>query len=182
MTKHQSNAAKSLAHSESNLPTTITRVFIADLQLDPRNPRVHSERQINQLAKGIKSFGFLWPVMIPGELLGRYLNRAPEHLEFDYAPQGKPSLRTKLPRTSVRFNVSHSHGVALLAFTVGRQVGVGVGSKSRRPGDRRALLFPSRGHGIIVLAAVVARRRIVSLQDAQGGIRQSKKRRIEHPS
>ena len=52
------------------------------------------------------------------------MNRAPEHLEFDYAPQGKPTLRTELPHTSVRFNVSHSHGVALLAFTVGRQVGV----------------------------------------------------------
>ena len=58
------------------------------------------------------------------ELLGRYVNRAPEHLEFDYAPQGKPTLHTELPHTSVRFNVSHSHGMALLAFTVGRQVGV----------------------------------------------------------
>jgi uncharacterized protein YbcV (DUF1398 family) len=58
------------------------------------------------------------------ELLGRYLNRAPEHLEFDHAPQGKPTLHTELPHASVRFNVSHSHGMALLAFTVGRQVGV----------------------------------------------------------
>ena len=58
------------------------------------------------------------------ELLGRYVNSAPERLEFDYASQGKPSLRTELPRTAVRFNVSHSHGMALLAFSVGRQVGV----------------------------------------------------------
>ena len=66
MTNHQSKAAKSLARPESNLPTTITQASIADLKLDPRNPRVHSERQINQLAKSIKSFGFLWPIMIDG--------------------------------------------------------------------------------------------------------------------
>ncbi|MGC1648310.1 MAG: ParB/RepB/Spo0J family partition protein [Candidatus Sulfotelmatobacter sp.] len=56
-----------LARSELNLPTTITRIPIGDLKLDPRNPRVHSERQIEQLAKSIKSFGFLWPVMIDGK-------------------------------------------------------------------------------------------------------------------
>ena len=54
------------APSDSNLPTTITRVLIGDLKLDPRNPRVHSERQIEQLAKSIQSFGFVWPVMIDG--------------------------------------------------------------------------------------------------------------------
>jgi DNA modification methylase len=49
-----------------HLPVTIIRVPIADLKIDPRNPRVHSERQIGQLAKSIKNFGFLWPVMIDG--------------------------------------------------------------------------------------------------------------------
>lgn len=51
---------------EQSLPTAIIRVPIADLKLDPKNPRVHSERQIEQLAKSIDSFGFLWPVMIDG--------------------------------------------------------------------------------------------------------------------
>ena len=60
----QSKAGTRAANAESNLPTTITRVSIADLKLDPRNPRLHSERQISLLAKSIKSFGFLWPVMI----------------------------------------------------------------------------------------------------------------------
>ncbi len=57
------------------------------------------------------------------ELLGRYLNRAPTHLEFDYGPRGKPTLRGE---PSVQFNVSHSHGMALLAFAIGRQLGVDV--------------------------------------------------------
>ena len=60
------------------------------------------------------------------ELLGGYVNLAPGHLEFDYGPQGKPTLRTALPQQSVQFNVSHSHGVALLAFSVGRRLGVDV--------------------------------------------------------
>lgn len=66
------------------------------------------------------------------ELLGRYLGRLPAQIEFDYGPQGKPRLRPELskekesPKTSVQFNVSHSHGVALLAFAIARQVGVDV--------------------------------------------------------
>jgi 4'-phosphopantetheinyl transferase len=60
------------------------------------------------------------------ELLGRYLNRGPSELEFDYGAQGKPALRGGSSPNSVQFNVSHSHGVALFAFAVGRQVGVDV--------------------------------------------------------
>jgi 4'-phosphopantetheinyl transferase len=60
------------------------------------------------------------------ELLGRYLNRAAAHLKFDYGAQGKPALRSQSSQKSVQFNVSHSHGMALLAFALGRQVGVDV--------------------------------------------------------
>jgi 4'-phosphopantetheinyl transferase len=60
------------------------------------------------------------------ELLGRYLKRAAADLEFEYGPQGKPALSTKSSQESVHFNVSHSHGIALLAFTVGRELGVDV--------------------------------------------------------
>jgi 4'-phosphopantetheinyl transferase len=58
------------------------------------------------------------------ELLGRYLNRSPADIEFDYGHRGKPSLRTEAFGRPVRFNVSHSHGLALLAFAMGRQLGV----------------------------------------------------------
>jgi 4'-phosphopantetheinyl transferase len=60
------------------------------------------------------------------ELLGRYVNRAPGQLEFDYGPQGKPSLRTDVRPKWAQFNVSHSQGIALLAFSVGRNLGVDV--------------------------------------------------------
>ncbi len=37
---------------------------IDELLLDPRNPRVHSARQISQIARSIEAFGFLVPVLI----------------------------------------------------------------------------------------------------------------------
>jgi DNA modification methylase len=37
---------------------------IASLRLDPKNPRLHSEKQVLQIARSIKAFGFNVPVLI----------------------------------------------------------------------------------------------------------------------
>ncbi len=37
---------------------------IAALRLDPKNPRLHSEKQVQQIAKSIEAFGFNVPVLI----------------------------------------------------------------------------------------------------------------------
>ena len=37
-------------------------------------------------------------------------------------PHGKPALATDTGRAALRFNVSHSHGLALYAITGGREV------------------------------------------------------------
>ena len=37
---------------------------VGDLALDPRNPRQHSQRQVNQIADSIREFGFVMPVVI----------------------------------------------------------------------------------------------------------------------
>jgi hypothetical protein len=37
---------------------------VADLTLDSRNPRQHSQRQINQIADSIREFGFIAPIVI----------------------------------------------------------------------------------------------------------------------
>ena len=47
-------------------PTEIVYRPIAELKLDPMNPRVHSPRQIRQIARSIESFGFNVPVLIDG--------------------------------------------------------------------------------------------------------------------
>jgi len=44
----------------------VTRVPVEVLNLDPGNPRHHSEKQIRQIAQSIKSFGFNVPVLIDG--------------------------------------------------------------------------------------------------------------------
>jgi 4'-phosphopantetheinyl transferase len=57
-------------------------------------------------------------------ILGRYLRTAPEQLSFRYSPYGKPALAPEFSGEMIHFNVSHSHGLALYAFTRGREVGI----------------------------------------------------------
>lgn len=56
-------------------------------------------------------------------LLGRYAGCTPEQVEFCYGSQGKPALAG---RTDVQFNVAHSHGAGLFAFTIGAPIGVDI--------------------------------------------------------
>lgn len=56
-------------------------------------------------------------------LLSGYLKVRPEALSFGYSAYGKPFL-TSPPGGDLRFNVSHSHGLALLAFARERDLGI----------------------------------------------------------
>jgi len=62
------------------------------------------------------------------QLLGRYLGRGPEDFEFGYGPYGKPYLEAKQGLPPIRFNLSHSSGKAVFAFTSGSEVGVDLES------------------------------------------------------
>jgi 4'-phosphopantetheinyl transferase len=55
------------------------------------------------------------------ELLGTYLQRPPQSLEFRTGPYGKLSLAE---RADVRFNLTHSYGLALYAFAMNRELGI----------------------------------------------------------
>jgi ParB-like nuclease domain len=46
---------------------TIRYLPVDSLRLDPLNPRVHSEKQIQQIAKSIRNFGFNVPILIDHE-------------------------------------------------------------------------------------------------------------------
>jgi 4'-phosphopantetheinyl transferase len=59
-------------------------------------------------------------------LLGRYLDRDPRELRFVSGPHGKPALRREEASEDLRFNMSHSGGLALYSVTVGREVGVDI--------------------------------------------------------
>jgi 4'-phosphopantetheinyl transferase len=56
-------------------------------------------------------------------LLGRYLDTDPAGIRFAYGEKGKPSLADPAP---IRFNASHSGGLALYALTLGCEIGVDV--------------------------------------------------------
>lgn len=58
-------------------------------------------------------------------ILGTYLRRPPESLEFSEGPMGKPSLVAE-QRDGLEFNLSHSGEVVLLAAARERPVGVDI--------------------------------------------------------
>ena len=60
------------------------------------------------------------------DVLARYLGEAPAALRFAYGDQGKPALVAPSGAAALRFNLSHSGGLALCAVARGRDVGVDV--------------------------------------------------------
>jgi 4'-phosphopantetheinyl transferase len=57
-------------------------------------------------------------------ILGNYTNVEPGHLEFCSGPYGKLALTQTSSRYALHFNLSHSHGLALYAFTRDQEVGI----------------------------------------------------------
>ena len=59
------------------------------------------------------------------DILGRYLRCAPNSLKFSYNSAGKPALAIEADNHELRFNLSHSDGIALYAVSM-REVGIDV--------------------------------------------------------
>jgi 4'-phosphopantetheinyl transferase len=57
-------------------------------------------------------------------ILSRYLGTEPCQLRFSYSRYGKPGLAEEAGRQQVQFNLSHSNGLALYAFSERRAIGV----------------------------------------------------------
>lgn len=103
--------------------------------LDQPTPRVQSLRRILAADEQARADRFYFEkgrvrfIVARGLLrmiLGRYLDREPSQLRFDYSPYGKPALASESGGETLRFNVSHSHGLALYAVTRGREIGIDV--------------------------------------------------------
>jgi 4'-phosphopantetheinyl transferase len=60
------------------------------------------------------------------QLLGSHLNVDPREVRFVYGPQGKPALEAPLSSSGLRFNLSHSGEVALLALAHNVELGIDV--------------------------------------------------------
>ncbi len=57
-------------------------------------------------------------------ILGRYLSLSPQNVRFSYTEYGKPYLPFDLAPSDITFNLTHSHGLAVLAVARARQIGV----------------------------------------------------------
>jgi 4'-phosphopantetheinyl transferase len=67
-------------------------------------------------------------------LLSKYLQRDTREITLDYTEYGKPLVRD----SSLHFNVSHTNGLAVLAFVLNREIGVDV-EKIRPQSDAKKL-------------------------------------------
>ncbi len=59
-------------------------------------------------------------------ILALYLDMEPDQLRFSYNPYGKPALAPEIGGDEMRFNMSYSHDVILIAVTRGREIGLDI--------------------------------------------------------
>lgn len=57
-------------------------------------------------------------------ILGRYLEIAPQQIQFEYSSRGKPSLAKNCGSDRLKFNLSHSQDLAMYGFAWDRAIGV----------------------------------------------------------
>lgn len=60
------------------------------------------------------------------QLLGSYLRVPSESLRFQYSAYGKPSLAEEFSQSQLKFNISHSGEIVLLAFAIRRELGIDI--------------------------------------------------------
>ncbi|MEM8529462.1 MAG: 4'-phosphopantetheinyl transferase superfamily protein [Chloroflexota bacterium] len=100
-------------------PRTVIQQFASLLAPDERQraERFHFERDRHHYTVGR---GVL------RTLLGQYLQREPEQLEFHYGERGKPALVSTQQSRQICFNLSHSHERAVYAFAWDRELGIDI--------------------------------------------------------
>lgn len=102
-----------------NQPPAYLQRFLNTLSSDERDRanRFHFDRDRQHF---IAARGILRTI------LSYYLPHKPEQLCFRYTKYGKPYLEIADISCDLRFNLSHSHGMAVFAFTKGQEIGVDI--------------------------------------------------------
>jgi 4'-phosphopantetheinyl transferase len=116
-----------------SLPLDTVHVWRADLDVAPETLRslqdtLSTDEQVRaaKFCASIDRNRYAAGRGILRALLAQYLGTPAGTLQFCLNPHGKPSLMPAGEIQSLRFNVSHSRGLALFAFAFRRDVGVDV--------------------------------------------------------
>ena len=92
-------------------------------------------------------------------LLGRYLHCAPQEIALTYGQYGKPALAQVGGGRALHFNIAHSEGLALYAFTYAGEVGVDVEKMRDLPDWAEVARSAFSPHEYALLLACPAERR-----------------------
>ncbi|MCC7176412.1 MAG: 4'-phosphopantetheinyl transferase superfamily protein [Bryobacterales bacterium] len=105
----------------------VWRANLADFQKDPGSESVLSEDETQRAGRfrvPQARARFTAARSLLRFILGACLECPPAEIRFAYRKHGKPFLAPGLFREDLRFNLSHSHGLALYAVCTGREVGI----------------------------------------------------------
>jgi 4'-phosphopantetheinyl transferase len=120
-------------HALPPLTKTSVHIWCASLEINPKtekrlavtlseDEKARADRFILKRDRDsfIASHGIL------RDLLARYSGYNPNAIEYVFGPHGKPSVSSPGDFHPVHFNLSHSHGIAVVAITRDRELGVDV--------------------------------------------------------
>ncbi|HRI60694.1 MAG TPA: 4'-phosphopantetheinyl transferase superfamily protein, partial [Saprospiraceae bacterium] len=94
--------------------------YLGDLLSPDEQQRAKKFTFDQHRARFIAGRGFL------RSILGKYLQMEPAQIRFQYNTWGKPALDPSLGINTFHFNLSHSNGLALFAFTQAGPIGVDI--------------------------------------------------------
>ena len=123
---------------------TVVDVWSADLDappaVDPRRlPATERERAATLRLPRVRA-RWLAARLALRQVLSSYVGEAPERIELRLSRRGKPALAD--PAAALRFNLSHSGALALIAVTQRREVGIDL---EQRQADRDFLRLAEVG-------------------------------------
>ena len=119
------------SHAAHPLVEAVVHVWAWDLDLPPtpHNWEILSEEET------LRARRFVFPrdrdryVRAHGimrTLLASYIDTSPEKILFSSSRYGKPQIQKKQTSQDIRFNLSHSAGVAVLAVSCGYELGIDI--------------------------------------------------------
>jgi 4'-phosphopantetheinyl transferase len=115
------------------MPDNVVHVWRASLAVDPSAlRRLKSTLEQNELERADRFIfdpdrnHFIAARGILRDVLGRYLQCAPQTIDFVYGTRGKPAISSAGSRHPLCFNLSHSHGLAVIGISRERELGIDV--------------------------------------------------------